>query len=88
MNVKFKHLSAGEKESALLLIPLIKKSKIILIDEGFANLDSSRIKKFLDLYQDLAKNSLVIKLKGFDNYYKTMIYNENNKFLNISSISD
>ena len=63
LNVKFKYLSAGEKESALLLVPLLKKSKIVLIDEGFANLDSFRIEKFLKLYQNLAKNSLVIMVE-------------------------
>lgn len=60
LDKKYKNLSMGEKERFLLIIPLIKRTRIVMIDEGFANLDRKYSLMLKEEYENLAKESLVI----------------------------
>ena len=60
LDKKYKYLSMGEKERFLLIIPLIKRTRIVMVDEGFANLDRKYSLMLKEEYENLAKESLVI----------------------------
>ncbi len=60
LDKKYKNLSMGEKERFLLIIPLIKRTKIVMIDEGFANLDRKYSLMLKEEYENLSNESLVI----------------------------
>ena len=63
LNKKIKELSMGERQRFLLIIPLLKKSKIVLIDEGFSNLDRKYSNLLTEEYEKLSKTSLVIMVE-------------------------
>lgn len=59
INHKYKYLSGGEKQKVKIIIALLKKSKIIILDEPTNNLDK-RSNQFLYEYVDKISDKLVI----------------------------
>ena len=75
-------LSGGEKQRVNIAIALILKSKIILVDEGLANLDDFNKDNILNILKNLSSDHLII-LSTHDEYilnqFDTNIINLDNK---------
>lgn len=54
------NLSGGERKRLSILRALIRPSKVVILDEPFANLDSNNIEIIARKIQDLSKNRIVI----------------------------
>lgn len=54
------NLSGGERKRLSILRALIRPSKVVILDEPFANLDSNNIEIIARKMQDLSKNRIVI----------------------------
>jgi len=69
-NKKIKFLSGGERKRVSIIKSLIKKSKIIILDEPTAGLNSSIAKKAMDYFKELSKESLIIMITHDLDYVK------------------
>ena len=60
LNVKFNDLSTGTKKKFSVISALIKKSKILLLDEPFNGLDSSSIAYFADIINNDQRHQIIV----------------------------
>lgn len=59
-NRKVNELSGGQKQRVAIARAIVKKSKIIFMDEPTGNLDNKNGEKIFDIISSLSKNSLII----------------------------
>lgn len=59
-HVRIKQLSGGEKDMAMLALALLSKTKLIVMDEPFANIDVEHAKKIIKVIQEIQDKCFVI----------------------------
>lgn len=59
-HVSIKQLSGGEKDMAMLALALLSNTRLIVLDEPFANVDVEHAKKIIDVIQTIQDKCFVI----------------------------
>lgn len=72
VNKKVKYLSGGERQRVAIGRALVKKSKIILLDEPTSHIDQNNATQFIALLKEIAKDHLIVcsthKIDQFSNF--------------------
>ena len=69
------NLSGGERKRLSILRALIYPSKVVVLDEPFANLDSKNIEIIAQKIQDLSKNRIVIIVSHETSFPSSLKFN-------------